>query len=72
LRKKPVSHFFVSSRGTRLDGGDVRRTFYQLSRQIGLRDVSVSHGPRLPEIRGMYATMSENELSDSVFAVLLF
>ena len=25
---KPVSHFFVSNRGNRLDGGDVRRTFF--------------------------------------------
>jgi integrase/recombinase XerD len=50
-----VSHFFVSSRGTRLDGGHVRRTFYKLSRQIGLRDASASHGPRLHDFRHRFA-----------------
>lgn len=58
LEKKPVSHFFVSSRGTRLDGGDVRRTFYQLSRQVGLRDVSASHGPRLHDFRHRFAVQT--------------
>jgi integrase len=52
---QPVSHFFVSSRGKRLDGGDVRRTFYALSRQIGLRDASASHGPRLHDFRHRFA-----------------
>jgi integrase len=58
LEKKPVSHFFVSNRGTRLDGGDVRRTFYQLSRQVGLRDVSASHGPRLHDFRHRFAVQT--------------
>jgi integrase/recombinase XerD len=58
LEKKPVSHFFVSSRGTRLDGGDVRRTFYQLSRQVGLRDISASHGPRLHDFRHRFAVQT--------------
>lgn len=52
---QPVSHFFVSSRGTRLDGGHVRRIFYKLSRQIGLRDASASHGPRLHDFRHRFA-----------------
>lgn len=56
--RKPVSHLFVSSRGTRLDGGDVRRTFYHLSRQIGLRDVSASHGPRLHDFRHRFAVQT--------------
>jgi len=56
--KKPVLHFFVSSRGTRLDGGDVRRTFYQLSREIGLRDVSASRGPRLHDFRHRFAVQT--------------
>jgi integrase/recombinase XerD len=56
--RKPVSHFFVSSRGTRLDGGDVRRTFYHLSRQIGLREVSASHGPRLHDFRHRFAVQT--------------
>ena len=56
--QKTVSHFFVSSRGTRLDGGHVRRTFYQLSRQIGLRDVSASYGPRLHDFRHRFAVQT--------------
>jgi integrase/recombinase XerD len=51
----PVSHFFVSSWGNRLDGAGVRRTFYLLSRQIGLRDASASHGPRLHDLRHRFA-----------------
>jgi integrase len=42
------SYVFVSSRGTRLDGGDIRRTFYTVSRQIGLRGPSDRHGPTTP------------------------
>lgn len=47
--------FFVSGRGTRLDGADIRRTFYYLSRQIGLRGASDSHGPRLHDFRHRFA-----------------
>ena len=56
--EKPVSHFFVSSRGTRLDGGTVHRIFYDLSRQIGLRDVSASRGPRLHDFRHRFAVQT--------------
>jgi integrase len=45
------SYVFVSSRGNRLDGGDIHRTFYTLSRQIGLRGPSDRHGPRLHDLR---------------------
>jgi integrase len=45
------SYVFVSSRGNRLDGGDIHRTFYALSRQIGLRGPSDRHGPRLHDLR---------------------
>jgi integrase/recombinase XerD len=45
------SYLFVSSTGNRLDGGDVHRTFYELSRQIGLRGPSDSRGPRLHDMR---------------------
>lgn len=47
--------FFVSGRGNRLDGGQVRRTFYKLSRQIGLRGPTDSHGPRLHDFRHRFA-----------------
>ena len=50
------SHLFVSSSGHRLDGADIRRTFYALSRQIGLRSPSDSHGPRLHDLRHRFAT----------------
>ena len=42
---------FVSNRGTRLDGGRVHRTFYELSRQNRLRAAGVSHGPGLHDFR---------------------
>jgi integrase/recombinase XerD len=49
---RPVSSYlFVSGWGNRLDGGDIRRTFYALSRQIGLRGPSDCHGPRLHDLR---------------------
>jgi integrase len=45
------SYLFVSSWGNRLDSGEIHRTFYALSRQIGLRGESDSHGPRLHDMR---------------------
>jgi len=50
------SYLFVSSWGNRLDSGDIHRTFYVLSRQIGLRGASDSHGPRLHDMRHRFAT----------------
>ena len=55
--QRPVSSYlFVSSWGNKLDGGDIHRTFYVLSRQIGLRGPSDSHGPRLHDFRHRFAT----------------
>jgi integrase/recombinase XerD len=54
LARRPDT-FFVSSRGTRLDGAEIRRTFYSLSRHIGLRGPSDSHGPRLHDFRHRFA-----------------
>jgi integrase/recombinase XerD len=55
--QRPVSSYlFVSSWGNRLDTGDIHRTFYALSRQIGLRGSSDSHGPRLHDFRHRFAT----------------
>jgi len=50
------SHLFLSSWGNRLDVGEIHRTFYALSRQIGLRGPSDSHGPRLHDMRHRFAT----------------
>ena len=52
---RDLDYFFVSKRGNRLDGGQVRRTFYALSRQIGLRGPTASHGPRLHDFRHRFA-----------------
>ena len=37
--------------GVRVDIGDIHRTFYQLSRHLGLRGATASHGPRLHDRR---------------------
>ncbi len=47
--------FFLSDRGTRLTANGVRYVFVQLSRQIGLRGPSDSHGPRLHDLRHRFA-----------------
>lgn len=55
--QRPVSSYlFVSNWGSQLDGGEIHRTFYALSRQIGLRSPSDSHGPRLHDMRHRFAT----------------
>jgi integrase len=54
---RPVSSYvFVSSWGNRVDGGQVHRAFYVLSRQIGLRGASDRRGPRLHDLRHRFAT----------------
>jgi integrase/recombinase XerD len=54
---RPVSSYlFVSSWGNRLDGGQIHRAFYLVSRRIGLRSASDSHGPRLHDLRHRLAT----------------
>jgi integrase/recombinase XerD len=50
------SYLFVSSWGNRLDAADCRRTFYALSRKIGLRGASDSRGPRLHDMRHRFAS----------------
>ena len=48
-------HFLVNLNGNRLDKGEVHRAFYILSRQIGLRAVDSSRGPRLHDFRHRFA-----------------
>jgi integrase/recombinase XerD len=56
LKGSPASDFFfVSTRGTRLNKNNVRKTFHALSRQIGLRGEFDSHGPRLHDFRHRFA-----------------
>jgi len=52
------SYVFVSNWGNRLDAGEIHRAFYALSRQIGLRGPSDSHGPRLHDMRHRFAAMT--------------
>jgi integrase/recombinase XerD len=47
---------FVSSRGNRLDMGQIHRAFYAASRRIGLRGARDSHGPRVHDLRHRFAT----------------
>jgi integrase/recombinase XerD len=49
-------YLFASQLGNSLDLGDIHRTFYALSRQIGLRGLNESHGPRLHDMRHVFAT----------------
>jgi integrase/recombinase XerD len=56
LAGRQASYLFVSNRGNRLDAGQVRRTFYALSRQTGLRKPGASHGPRLHDFRHRFAS----------------
>jgi integrase len=57
--KRPVSSYvFVSNWGNQLDVGEIHRTFYTLSRHIGLRGPTDSHGPRLHDLRHRFALMT--------------
>ena len=47
--------FLVSDRGCSLDGATVRKFFYKLSRQTGLRGESDRKGPRLHDFRHRFA-----------------
>lgn len=55
LAGRIASTFFITSRGNPLDIGDIHRTFYQLSRRLGLRGAMASHGPRLHDFRHRFA-----------------
>lgn len=55
-QRQVTSYLFVSSGGRRLDSGDIHRTFYKLSRQVGLRGASDRRGPRLHDLRHRFAT----------------
>lgn len=55
LGSRSSPYLFVSSRGTRLDGGRVHRAFYALSHKTGLRAPGASRGPRLHDFRHRFA-----------------
>ena len=52
---RPEGYFLVNKNGNRLDKGEVHRAFYILSRQIGLRAIKASRGPRLHDFRHRFA-----------------
>jgi len=58
-RRYPIAQspsFLVSEQGVRLTNCTLRYTFVALSRQIGLRGPTDSHGPRLHDFRHRFAT----------------
>jgi len=56
LQPRPeLSHFFVTSRGNRLQVSHIDRVFLILSRQIGLRAPTARRGPRLHDFRHRFA-----------------
>ena len=56
LYPRPQSpRFFLSERGTALTYGTVRQWFIKISRQIGLRQPSDRHGPRLHDLRHRFS-----------------
>jgi integrase/recombinase XerD len=58
LAGRTASSLFITSRGNHLDIGDIHRTFYKLSRRIGLRGATASHGPRLHDFRHRFAVQT--------------
>jgi integrase/recombinase XerD len=50
-----VNAFFLSDRGTRITIWSTRDAFIRISKQIGLRGLSDSHGPRIHDIRHTFA-----------------
>ena len=52
------TRFFVSEAGHRLTTCTVRDTFIKLSRKIGLRGITDSHGPRLHDFRHRFAVQT--------------
>ena len=58
LAGRSATYWFVSSQGKRLPGSTIHTIFYALSRQIGLRGPTASHGPRLHDLRHRFAHMT--------------
>ncbi|QDX81048.1 integrase [Denitratisoma sp. DHT3] len=52
------AHVFVNGVGKRLDRGHLYRTFYALSRQVGLRGAHASQGPRFHDLRHRFAVIT--------------
>jgi integrase len=55
LAGRRATYFFITCRGHCLDFGEIHRTFYKLSRQIGLRGPEDRRGPRIHDLRHRFA-----------------
>jgi integrase len=55
LQDRSADCFFINKVGALLDQGTVRRTFYELSRQTGLRGKRSKSGPRIHDLRHRFA-----------------
>jgi integrase len=55
LPQLTTQRFLVNDCGRPLESSNVRRTFYRLSRRVGLRGPDASHGPRLHDFRHRFA-----------------
>jgi integrase/recombinase XerD len=55
VRRAASPCFFLNDHGRRLEVSAVRRTFYDLSHQIGLREPTDRKGPRLHDFRHRFA-----------------
>lgn len=56
--RRKCPYFFCSRYDHRLDEGQVRRVFYAMSRQIGIRGIFASRGPRLHDFRHRFAVQT--------------
>jgi len=52
------SYVFVTERGNRLDISDIRKTFYAVCQQTGLRAPGARRGPRLHDLRHRFAVLT--------------
>jgi integrase/recombinase XerD len=52
---RSLPFFFVTGNGARLWKPDIRKIFYQLSRQLGIRKLGARRGPRLHDFRHRFA-----------------
>jgi integrase len=55
LAGRPITRFFMTGRGAKLDRAHLTETFHLFSRQIGIRKPGARHGPRLHDFRHRFA-----------------
>jgi integrase len=49
-------HFLLTGRGRRFQVAEVHKSFYAISRVVGLRGTGINRGPRLHDLRHRFAT----------------